>query len=56
MTAQQRLARMRASFDKKRAILAEDYEHFATPRASTLPSKAPRKLAARSSRRGPKQN
>jgi hypothetical protein len=28
---------MRASFEKRRAILAEDYEHFATPRAIIKP-------------------
>ena len=40
MTPQQRLARMRAFFDKESAILVEDYEHFSTPRESTPPSKA----------------
>ena len=37
MTPEQRLARMCASFDKKRAILAENYEHFATPRTVVKP-------------------
>ena len=34
MTPTQRLARMQRMFDKKRAILREDYEFFATPRGS----------------------
>jgi hypothetical protein len=59
-TDPERLARMQRMFDKTRAILAEDYDHFAvpapTPRASTPPSKAVRKSAARSGRQGPKQS
>jgi len=57
-----RLARMQRMFDKSRAILAEDYAHFAapatapTPRASTRPNKAVRKSAARSGRRAPKRS
>ena len=56
MTPEQRLARMRASFEKKRAILAEDYEHFTTPRESTPPSKAGRRSAEQSSPQGPTQS
>lgn len=58
MTPAARLARMRRMFDKSRAILAEDYDHFAvfTPRAPTPPSKAARKSAARSGRRAPKRS
>ena len=56
MTPQQRLTRMRASFEKKRAILVEDYEHYATPRVSSPPSKAPRKSAEQSSPQGPKRS
>jgi hypothetical protein len=37
MTPQQRLARMRASFDKKCAILLLDYEFFCSPRAVVKP-------------------
>lgn len=54
MTSQQRLARMRAFFDKESAILVEDYEHFARPRESTPPSKAGRKLVEQSSQQGPR--
>ena len=56
MTPEQRLARMRASFEKSRAILVEDYEHFATPRESTPPSTVARKSAGPSSRPSPKQS
>jgi len=37
MTPQQRLTRMRASFEKRRAILAEDYEFFTQPRTVVKP-------------------
>ena len=37
MTHQQRLARMRDSFEKKRAILLQDYEFFCSPRAAVKP-------------------
>ena len=56
MTPQQRLARMRATFEKSRAILVEDYEHFATPRESSPPSTVARKSAGQSSRPAPKQS
>jgi hypothetical protein len=56
-----RLVRMQRMFDKSRALLAEDYNHFAAaavpmPRASTPPSKAVRKSAARSGRRAPRRS
>ena len=56
MTPGQRLARMRASFEKKRAFLLSDYDFFATPRESIPPSKAGRKLAERSLQQYPKPN
>jgi hypothetical protein len=34
-TPQQRLARMRKSFEKDRSVLAEDYRYFTTPDAPT---------------------
>jgi hypothetical protein len=48
---EQRLLRMRKSFDDERCILVEDYEYFtelATPRASTLRNKVARKSAGQS--------
>lgn len=36
-TPEQRLARMRASFDKKRAVLLQDYEFFCSPRVVIKP-------------------
>jgi hypothetical protein len=42
MTPQQRLTRMRRMFDKKRAVLREDYDFFAGARV-TIPPKAKKK-------------
>lgn len=46
----QRIARMRKSFEKDRSILADDYAYFATPRGSTRQNKAERKSAELSER------
>ena len=46
----QRLVRMRDSFEKDKSVLSEDYEYFATPRESTPRNKAARKSAAQSER------
>ena len=56
VTPQQRLTRMLTSFAKKRAVLAEDYDFFTTPRESTPPSKAARKSAPQSARQVPRLN
>jgi hypothetical protein len=37
ITPQQRLARMRKSFEKNRSVLAEDYKYFITPDAPAMP-------------------
>jgi hypothetical protein len=44
----QRLERMRASFEKDKSVLADDYAYFTTPHESIRPNKAARKLAERS--------
>jgi hypothetical protein len=41
----QRLARMRESFEKDRSVLADDYAYFTTQHAPTLQNKAARKSA-----------
>ena len=62
MTPQQRLARMRESFEKDRSVLAEDYKYFttlgapATPRASTPWNKAAHKLAEQPAPKSPKRS
>jgi len=56
MTPRERLTRMRASFEKKRAILSEDYDFFATPRESIPPSRAAHRSAPQSSRRVPRRS
>jgi hypothetical protein len=62
MTPQQRLARMRKSFEKDKSVLAVDYKYFttpdaaATPRVSTPRNKAARKLAEQSAPKSPKQS
>jgi len=40
ITPQERLARMRKSFEKDKSVLAEDYKYFTTP---DKPVKQPRK-------------
>ena len=50
----QRLARMRKSFETDRSMLADDYAYFTTPRESIPLNKAARKLAEQSERRSPK--
>jgi hypothetical protein len=58
MTSARRLARMRDLFETKRAVLAEDYEHFTQPQspapipdAPTRPNKAARRSEKPSARR-----
>jgi predicted secreted protein len=59
-SAEQRLERMRRSFNKDYSVLAEDYEFFThgafISDASISPSKARRKSARRSARRSPKRS
>jgi hypothetical protein len=56
ITPDQRLERMRASFDANKSVLSEDYKYFTTPeglatqRAPTPQSKAARKSAEQSER------
>jgi hypothetical protein len=56
MTPNQRLERMRKSFDKNKTILADDYEYFTTPHESIPQSKVARKSAERNGRQSPKRN
>jgi hypothetical protein len=55
-TPDQRLARMRKSFEKDRSVLTADYKYFTTPDAPTMPrvsipqSKAATSLLFRSDR------
>lgn len=61
MTPKQRLARMQRSFDKKKAVLVEDYEFFsgvpaATPDAPKSRSRVGRKSATKPAKRGPKRS
>ena len=53
-TSDQRLARMRESFEEDRSVLAEDYAYFTTPHEPIRLNKAGRKLAEQSGRRSPK--
>jgi hypothetical protein len=46
----QRIARMRAAFEKDRSVSTDDYAYFTTPRESIRPNKAARKSAERSER------
>ena|ERR1700733_1947653 len=46
----QRIARMRDSFEKDKSVLADDYAYFATPRESTRQSKVARTSAERNER------
>jgi len=45
-----RIVRMRDSFERDRSILTEDYAYFTTPRAPTRQNKAARKSVGRSGR------
>jgi hypothetical protein len=62
MTPQERLARMRKSFEKNKSMLAVDYKYFTTPDAPATPresirrSKAVRKSAERSEPKSPKRS
>jgi hypothetical protein len=60
-TPQQRIARMRKSFEKDKSVLTEDYKYFTTPdtpkpRVSIPRSKAARKSAERSAPKSPKRS
>jgi hypothetical protein len=61
-TPEQRLDRMRKSFEKDKSVLAEDYEYFttpdapATPRASIPRSKVARKSEEQPAPKSPKRN
>jgi hypothetical protein len=46
----QRLSRMRDSFEKDKSVLADDYAHFTTPRVPIRQNKAARKSAERNER------
>jgi hypothetical protein len=54
-TPEERLERMKQSFDADFSMLAEDYEFFTTG-ASTPPSKAGRTSAAPRAKRSPKRS
>ena len=62
ITPNERLERMRESFDKDRSVLADDYAYFtapdatATTRESTRQSKAERKSAEQNERQFQEQN
>jgi hypothetical protein len=51
-----RLDRMRASFEKDRSVLADDYAYFTTPRGSIRRNKAARKLVEQSERQSLEQS
>ena len=50
ITPNQRLERMRASFERDKSVLADDYAYFTMPRESIRQSKAGRKSAGRNER------
>jgi hypothetical protein len=50
ITSLQRLERMRASFERDKSIIADDYAYFTTPRESIRPNKVERKSEERSVR------
>jgi hypothetical protein len=57
----ERLARMRKSFERNRSVLAEDYKYFTTqdepmPRESIPQNKAARKSAEQPALKSPKQS
>jgi len=61
ITSQERLDRMRKSFEKDRSVLMKDYKYFTTPkfsmsRASIHRSKAARKLAEQPVPKSPKRS
>jgi hypothetical protein len=49
-----RMLRMRKSFEMDKSILVDDYMYFITPRAPIRQSKAERKSEEQSGRRSPK--
>jgi hypothetical protein len=60
ITPNQRLARMRKSFDRNKSVLTEDYKYFttpdalATPRVSIPQNKVARRSAEQSAPKSPK--
>jgi hypothetical protein len=52
----QRIARMRDSFEKDKRVLADDYAYLTTPRESIRPNKVEHKSAGRNERRSPEQS
>jgi hypothetical protein len=52
----QRIARMRKSFEKNKSVLAADYAYFATPRESIHRNKAARKSAEQNARQSLEQS
>ena len=61
-TPQQRLDRMRKSFEKERSVLTTDYKYFTTPDTYPMPrvsipqSKAEHRSAAQSAPKSPKRS
>jgi hypothetical protein len=61
-TPNQRLARMRKSFERNKSVLTEDYKYFTTPEVSAMPrvsirrNKAAHKSAEQSVQKSPKQS
>jgi len=61
-TPQQRIARMRKSFEKDKSVLTADYKYFTTPnapvppRVSTPRNKVVHRSAERSAPKSPKQS
>jgi hypothetical protein len=49
----QRIARMRTTFEKDKSLLADDYAYFTTPRESIHPNKVAHRSAERSERQSP---
>jgi hypothetical protein len=62
MTPQQRMARMRKSFERNKSVLTKDYKYFTTPdmpsmqRVSIPRNKVARKSAERSAPKSPKRS
>jgi hypothetical protein len=62
MTPEQRLSRMRKSFERDKSVLTVDYKYFTTPDANVKPrasipqSKAAHKSAEQSALKSPKRS
>jgi hypothetical protein len=62
LSPQQRLARMRKSFEKDKSVLTEDYKYFIAPDATVKPrvsiprNKVARKSAEQSGPKSPKRS